>query len=169
MNRRNFLAGTASVAGALATRVAHAMASTVKLVYPYTPGSGGDILARVLADDIGKRLDITALVENKPGALNSVLAPLAEAGADLQVVMGYHYHGEGGRAVIEVCPVSGKKTTTAASKAGLAASDIPTLLVQGDNRPGMGHAIAQAIAEAGISLYPDSTTGTGSADQKKIC
>ena len=68
MNRRNFLAGTASVAGALATRVAHAMASTVKLVYPYTPGSGGDILARVLADDIGKRLDITALVENKPGA-----------------------------------------------------------------------------------------------------
>ena len=32
-------------------------------------------------------------VENKPGALSSVLAPLAEAGADLQVVMGYHYHG----------------------------------------------------------------------------
>ena len=27
-------------------------------------------------------------VENKPGALSSVLAPLAEARADLQVVMG---------------------------------------------------------------------------------
>ena len=26
------------------------------------------------------------------------------------------------------------------------------LLVQGDNRPGLGHAIAQAIAEAGIKL-----------------
>jgi hypothetical protein len=91
-------------------------------------------------------------VQNKPGALSSVLAPLAEAGTDLQIVMGYHYHSVGDKAVIEVCPVSGKKTTTAASKAGLAASAIPTLLVQGDNRPGLGHAIAQAIAEAGINV-----------------
>jgi hypothetical protein len=91
-------------------------------------------------------------VENKPGALSSVLAPLAEAGTDLQIVMGYHYHSAADRAVIEVCPVSGKKSTTAAGKAGLAASAIPTLLVQGDNRPGLGHAIAQAVAEAGINV-----------------
>jgi hypothetical protein len=91
-------------------------------------------------------------VANKPGALSGVLAPLAEAGRDLQVVMGYHYHGEADKAVIEVCPISGKKSTTAASKAGLAASTIPTLLVQGDNRPGLGHAIAQAIADAGINI-----------------
>ena len=91
-------------------------------------------------------------VENKPGALSSILAPLAEAGADLQVVMGYRYPGEVHKAAIEVCPVSGKKSTAAASKGGLAASTIPTLLVQGDNRPGLGHAIAQAIAEAGINI-----------------
>ena len=91
-------------------------------------------------------------VENKPGALSSVLAPLAEVGVDLQVVMGYRYHDEENKAAIEVCTVSGKKPTTAASKAGLAASAIPTLLVQGDNRPGMGHAIAEAIAEAGINV-----------------
>jgi hypothetical protein len=91
-------------------------------------------------------------VENKPGALSSVLGPLAQAGADLQVVMGYRYPGGERKAAIEVCPVSGKKSTTAASKAGLAASAIPTLLIQGDNRPGLGHAIAQAIAEAGINV-----------------
>lgn len=91
-------------------------------------------------------------VENKPGALSSVLAPLAEAGVDLQVVMGYRYPDEKNKAAVQVCTVSGKKATTAASKAGLAASDIPTLLVQGDNRPGMGHAIAQAISEAGINV-----------------
>ena len=91
-------------------------------------------------------------VENKPGALSSVLAPLADAGADLQVVMGYHYHGAGDRAIIEVCPVKGKKSTTAASNAGLAASAIPTLLVQGNYKPGLGHVIAQAIAEAGINV-----------------
>ena len=91
-------------------------------------------------------------VQNKPGALSGVLAPLAAAGADLQVVMGYHYHGAGGRAIVEVCPVSGKKSTAAASKAGFAASAIPTLLVQGDNKPGLGHAVAAAVAEAGINM-----------------
>jgi len=70
----------------------------------------------------------------------------------VQVVMGYHYHGAADKAVVEVCPISGKKSTAAASKAGLAASTIPTLLVQGNNKPGLGHAIAQAVAEAGINV-----------------
>jgi hypothetical protein len=91
-------------------------------------------------------------VENKPGALNTVLAPLAKAGADLQVVMGYHYHVDKSKAVVEVCPVSGKKVTTAASKVGLKATAISTLLVQGNNKAGLGHAIAQAVAEAGINV-----------------
>ena len=91
-------------------------------------------------------------VENKPGVLSSVLGPLAEAGADLQVVMGYRFPGEGNRAAIEVCPVTAKKSTAAAARAGLVASDIPTLLVQGENMPGLGHAIAQAVAEAGINV-----------------
>jgi hypothetical protein len=91
-------------------------------------------------------------VEDKPGALSSVLAPLAAVGADLQLVMGYRYHGGKHKAAIEVCPLAGRKATTAASKAGLAASTIPTLLVQGHDRPGLGHAIAQAIADAGINV-----------------
>ncbi len=90
--------------------------------------------------------------EDKPGALSNVLAPLAEVGADLQVVMGYRCPGSKNKAAIEVGPLSGKKATTAARKAGLAVSAIPTLLVQGDNRPGLGHAIAQAIAAAGINV-----------------
>jgi len=85
-------------------------------------------------------------VEDKPGVLSSVLAPLNEVGTDLQIVMGYGYAGGGHKAAIEVGPVSGRKSTAAASKAGLAASAIPTLLVQGDNWPGLGHALAQAIA-----------------------
>jgi hypothetical protein len=91
-------------------------------------------------------------VENKPGALSGVLAPLAEVGADLQVVMGYRYPGDKRKAAIEVGPVSGSKSTKAASKARLAASAVPTLLVRGDDRPGLGHAIAQAIAEAKINV-----------------
>ena len=93
-----------------------------------------------------------AEVENKPGALSSVLAPLAEVGADLQVVMGYRYADEENKAAIEICTVSGKKPAIAASKAGLVASTIPTLLVHGDNKPGMGYVIARAISEAGINV-----------------
>jgi hypothetical protein len=89
-------------------------------------------------------------VENKPGVLGKVLEPLA--GVDLQVVMGYGLHGEKNKAAIELYPVSGKKTIAAAKAAGLCASSIPTLLVEGDNRPGLGSAIADAIADAGINV-----------------
>jgi hypothetical protein len=90
-------------------------------------------------------------VQNRPGELHKVLQPLASAGADLQVVMGYHY-GDGERSAIEVCPVTGKKAKTAAEKAGLSTSSIPTLLVQGDNHAGLGAAIAEAISQAGINI-----------------
>jgi len=91
-------------------------------------------------------------VENRTGALASTLAPLASAGADLQVVMGYRYPGEESKAAIELYPVTGKKSVGAAREAGLSASSIPALLVEGDNRAGLGHAISQAIADAGINL-----------------
>ncbi len=42
--------------------------------------------------------------------------------------------------------------TAAASEAGLSASSIQTLLVEGDDKPGLGLAIAQAIAGAGINM-----------------
>ena len=91
-------------------------------------------------------------VDNKPGALAETLALLAQARTDLQAVMGYRYPGEQGKAAIELYPVSGKKAMQAAQAGGLAASSIPTLLVQGDNRPGLGHAIAMALGDAGINM-----------------
>jgi hypothetical protein len=91
-------------------------------------------------------------IDNRPGMLANMLEPLSEAGADLQVVMAYRYPGSADRAAIELHPVSGRKPIAAAKAAGLAQSSIPTLLVQGDNRQGLGHAIAKALSEAGINL-----------------
>ena len=91
-------------------------------------------------------------VDNKPGALADTLALLAQARTDLEAVMGYRYPGDQGKAAIELHPVSGKKAIEAAQLTGLAPSSIPTVLVQGDNRPGLGHAIAKALADAGINL-----------------
>jgi hypothetical protein len=91
-------------------------------------------------------------IANQPGALAKVLAPLAQAGADLQVLMGYRFPGDETRAAIEVFPVSGKKSIAAAQSAGLRASPLPALLVEGDNRQGAGYAISQSIADAGINM-----------------
>src|SRR5712692_7578714 len=90
-------------------------------------------------------------VENRPGALAETVAPLAAVGANLQVLMGYRDPG-GSSATIELSPVSGKKATAAAQSAGLSASSIPTLLVEGDDRPGVASAIARSLADAGINL-----------------
>jgi hypothetical protein len=91
-------------------------------------------------------------IENKPGMLAQTLKPLADAGASLQVVMAYRFPGEPTRGAIELSPVSGKKSQAAAKTAGLDHSSIPTLLAMGDDRPGLGSEIAEAIAGAGINI-----------------
>lgn len=91
-------------------------------------------------------------IENKPGALAQTLEPLAAAGSDLQVVMGYRYPGHEEKAAIELYPIANKKLSTTAAAAGLRDASIAALLVEGDNKPGLGHAITQAIADAGINL-----------------
>jgi hypothetical protein len=93
-----------------------------------------------------------AEVENRPGALAQTLAPFAAARTDLQVIMGYRYPSTGGKAAIEVYPITGKKLAAAATATGLSASTIPALLVQGDNQPALGHTIAQALSAAGINI-----------------
>src|SRR6266571_8572910 len=53
-------------------------------------------------------------VENRAGVLAQTLKPLAEAGADLHLVMGYRYPGDESKAAIEVYPIAGKKVVAAA-------------------------------------------------------
>lgn len=91
-------------------------------------------------------------LDNRPGALATVLGPLASAGADLQIAMGYRFPGNETRAAVELAPVTGKKGTAAAQRAGLQPYGIPTLIVTGDNRPGLGYALSQGMADAGINM-----------------
>lgn len=68
MHRRQFLLGAATMAAGFCGCQTHAAGTTLKFVYPYAPGSGGDVLVRLLAEDMQTKLGVSAIVENKPGA-----------------------------------------------------------------------------------------------------
>lgn len=91
-------------------------------------------------------------LDNRPGALAGVLEPLAAAGADLQVAMGYRIPGQESRAVVELAPVTGRRASAAAEAAGLAPSPIPTVVVEGDDAPSVGLLQSRALAAAGINI-----------------
>ena len=45
---------------------------TIRIIVPSTVGGGADLLARLLADHMGRAQNIKAIVENRPGASNTI-------------------------------------------------------------------------------------------------
>ena len=71
MRKRTFIAATLALAALAAAPGAHAQdypGRPVKIVVPYPPGSSPDALARILAEQLARRINQTVTVENKPGA-----------------------------------------------------------------------------------------------------
>ena len=91
-------------------------------------------------------------VENRPGMMAETLRPLYESGTDLRVVMGYRFPGNASKAAIELYPIDGKKQTEAAKSAGLAPTDFTALLVEGNDKRGLGLRFAEALAENNINI-----------------
>jgi tripartite-type tricarboxylate transporter receptor subunit TctC len=57
---------TLSIAGA--AREAVSQSGVIRIVVPYTPGSGPDILSRLMGEEIGNQHGPNIVVENRPGA-----------------------------------------------------------------------------------------------------
>jgi tripartite-type tricarboxylate transporter receptor subunit TctC len=60
----------------------------VRIIVPYAPGGATDIVARILADQLGKSLGQSFYVENKPGAFGIIaIEDMAHAPADGTTLM----------------------------------------------------------------------------------
>ena len=60
-------AAAVALGGQLGIQHALAQAKTLKIIVPYTPGSGPDIISRLMGEQIGKQGGPTVVVENRPG------------------------------------------------------------------------------------------------------
>ena len=71
MVRSKFLAAACAAVAAIALGCGGAMAQSqsksVKIIVPYTPGSGPDIISRLMGEQIAKAGGPTIVVENRPG------------------------------------------------------------------------------------------------------
>src|ERR1700730_12381139 len=60
----------------------------IKIIVPYVPGGATDIVARILADQMGKNLGQSVIVENKPGAFGIIaIEDMVKSGTDGYTVM----------------------------------------------------------------------------------
>src|SRR6266850_1492109 len=56
---------------------------TIQIVVPYTPGTGGDILARVLGPKLAERWKVPVVIDNRAGASGNIGTDyVAKAAAD---------------------------------------------------------------------------------------
>ena len=71
LSRREFsnLAAAAAFGSAMTGWNAFSQeARTIKIIVPFPPGGGIDVLARLMAEQIGRTQSVTVVVENRPGA-----------------------------------------------------------------------------------------------------
>jgi tripartite-type tricarboxylate transporter receptor subunit TctC len=60
----------------------------IKIIVPYVPGGATDIVARILADQMGRSLGQSIIVENRPGAFGIIaIEDMVKSGADGYTLM----------------------------------------------------------------------------------
>jgi tripartite-type tricarboxylate transporter receptor subunit TctC len=67
----------AAAAAAAPLRRSRAQGEVIRLIVPFTVGTGPDLLARILGEELRQRLNQTIIVDNKPGASGNIGTQLA--------------------------------------------------------------------------------------------
>jgi len=94
-----------------------------------------------------------AEIQDQPAGLAQSLAAIANTGASIECVIARRQPDKPGTGVVFVTPLKGKKAVTGAATVGFSeAQRIATLKVEGDDRPGLGARLAEAVGAAGVSM-----------------
>ena len=114
------------------------------------------------------RTDILAAeIKDEPGGLAMRLKALADFGADLDCVVARRRPDKKGEGIVFVSATNAKKLYDTPDQAGFQeATRIPTLKVEGPNRPGMGAELTKIIGDTKVSLRGLTVT---TVDNKFSC
>lgn len=132
----------------------------IRLVVPLPPGGGGDFLARLLAEPLGKELGQTVIVENKGGAGGSIGAQyVAQAAPDGYTLVFAYTASHSINPAISKLPYDPLEDFTPVALVALA----PNMLVVNPRVPATSvkELITLAKAQPGKLRY--ASAGTGSA------
>ncbi len=101
-----------------------------------------------------KKVDLwTAHLTDRPGAMATKLAILAEAGANLEYLHARRTPEIFGKGLLSVWPLKGAKQLRAAEEAGFTLSTGPVVLrLEFPDRPGVGAQVGLALSDAGINV-----------------
>jgi tripartite-type tricarboxylate transporter receptor subunit TctC len=80
LRRRELMLAALAAATTSAFAQADRIEGPIRIVLPFGPGSGTDVYARMVAQQLGMALGVTTIIDNKPGA-NGILAAEAVAHA----------------------------------------------------------------------------------------
>jgi hypothetical protein len=115
-------------------------------------------------DLIVERVDVWAApIEDKPGALATVLGVLRDAGADLQFIIARRAPEKPGTGVVFVMPLQSDREIRAADQVGFSVTRrLHSVRIMGRDRPGAAAQLTLKLAEAGINLrgFAASVIGT---------
>jgi hypothetical protein len=101
-------------------------------------------------------------IHDQPGGLAAVLGALADAGVSLDCVIARRQADKPGTGVVFLTPVKNRKAQVAARSTSLgAAKTVPTLRVEGADKPGLGRRMMQAVAETGVNVRGVSAVRLG--------
>jgi tripartite-type tricarboxylate transporter receptor subunit TctC len=131
----------------------------VRIVVPYTPGGGTDLVARTIAASMSKQLGQQVLVDNKPGAGTVIgsdaVAKSAPDGYTLLLTTSAHAINS---SLIKTLPYSASKSFIGVSLIGRA----PNVLLTRPDRPyrSIKDVISYAQANPGKLTYGSSGNGT---------
>lgn len=141
-------------------QVAWPKAQTIRFIVPFTPGSGTDVIARILANKLADSLGASIFVENKPGAGGTIGAAIvAKSNPD-----GYTFLIQSSGHVVNPSLYPSLPYDTLKDFAGVTSlAQLPNVLV---TSPSAGYKslpdlVSKALAEPGSKNY--ASAGNGSA------